>query len=255
MKCPSCGAVGDGRFCSQCGAPLGDASCTRCSAPLLPGARFCTQCGAAARASSLGGNTGWYVAAGILLVMIAIVAIMSQRNPPDVAVDPPFDSGSAVRMGEVTGAGNGGGSPPPLTGTPREQADRLFNRIMEERESGDTAQARFFLPMAIDAYRNVGDLEGDGMYHLMLLQTSAGRTADAIATAERLLSTNPTHLLALGAAGEAADVGGDREAAVKYYTRFLQAYAAERTKSLAEYLDHAKMLPEYEAAAKRVTGR
>jgi hypothetical protein len=260
MKCPSCGTESNGRFCPECGAPLADAQCAKCSAPLLPGARYCTQCGTPAR-SAIGGNTGWYVAAGVLVVMIALVWILTAKDRGaavagnDQGAESPFAAAPGAPDGAAggapAGADPGSGSPPPLTGTPREQADRLFNRIMSERESGDTARARFFLPMGIQAYRNAGDLDPDGLYHLALLQTSAGLTADAIATAQQLLATNPNHLLALGAAGEAAEEAGDTAAARAFYERYLRAYPAEKTKSSAEYLDHAKVLPQYETAAQR----
>ncbi|MEO5511687.1 MAG: zinc ribbon domain-containing protein [Longimicrobiales bacterium] len=240
MKCPSCGTETTGRFCPECGTPLSDAKCARCSATLVPGARFCTQCGHAARASGLGGHTGWYVAAGVLVVMIGLVWILVAS-----------DRAKTAATGTNAGAGSTNGSPPPLTGTPREQADRLFNRIMSERESGDTAKARTFLPMGIQAYKQAGELEADGMYHLALLQASAGQTADAIATAEQMLKADPKNLLALGAAAEAAEGAGDGVAAASYYSRFLAAYPAEKTRSSAEYLDHAKILPLYEQAARR----
>jgi tetratricopeptide (TPR) repeat protein len=216
----------------------------------VPGARFCTQCGAAAR-SSIGGNTGWYVAAGVLVVMIGLVWILTAR---DRAPGMNALNGAAAVAPFADGA-TGDASPPPLTGTPREQADRLFNRIMAERESGDTAQARFLLPMGIQAYQQAGELEPDGLYHLALLQESAGQGREAIATAERILATNPDHLLALGAAAEAAEELGDRAAATRYYEHNLEAYPTEKTRTTAEYIDHSKLLPLYEQAARRYLGK
>lgn len=257
MKCPSCGTDSDGKFCPECGAPLTDAQCTRCAAPLLPGARFCTSCGAAAR-SGLAGNTGWYVAAGILVVMIGLVWVLTARDRSggdaatvqNAAASQGAAPDAAGAMPDLS-APSSAGSPPPLTGTPREQADRLFNRIMTEREGGDTAKARFLLPMGILAYEQAGDLEADGLYHLALLQSSAGRSADAIATAKRILATDPDHILALGAAAEAAEDAGDNSAARGYYEHILRVYDREKTKTTAEYIDHAKILPQYYEAAKR----
>jgi hypothetical protein len=253
MKCPSCGTESAGKFCGECGAPLADALCPKCSAPLLPGARYCTQCGAPAR-SAIGGNTGWYVAAGVLVVMIGLVWILTSR---DGTTAPPSSQAQQTAGSPAMGAAGGGGagSPPELTGTPREQADRLFNRIMAEREGGDTAKARFFLPMGIQAYKQAGELEADGLFHLALLQSSAGQTADVMETTGRMLALNKNHLLALGAAAEAAEEAGDAAAAAAYYARFLDAYPSEKTKTTAEYLDHAALLPLYEKAARRFLNR
>lgn len=187
--------------------------------------------------------------------MIGLVWILTarDRNGGTGALETANATADAPFAGGAGGGAAGGpaGTPPPLTGTPREQADRLFNRIMSERESGDTAAARSFLPMGIQAYKQAGELEADGLFHLALLQSSAGQSADAIATAERMLADNPNHLLALGAAAEAAETARDGEAAARYYSRLLEAYPTEKTKSSAEYLDHSKLLPLYEQAARR----
>jgi tetratricopeptide (TPR) repeat protein len=198
--------------------------------------------------------------------MIALVGILTARNRNQTAAAQgdaaPFAQGTgdpgqtgATAAPDGSAGTTGGMSPPPLTGTPREQADRLFDRIMTERESGDTARARFFLPMGIAAYEQAGDLEADGLYHLALLQSSAGRSADAIATAKKILAASPDHLLALGAVAEAAEDAGDTATARTYYEHFLKAYPKEKTRTTAEYIDHAKVLPAYEEAARRFLGR
>ena len=43
--------------------------------------------------------------------------------------------------------------------TPRERADNLFNRVMQNVSSGDSTQAKFFLPMALSAYEAVPGLD------------------------------------------------------------------------------------------------
>lgn len=201
------------------------------------------------------------MAAGVLVVMIGLVWILTSRDRSggDAATvggnaNAPVAAQSGAQSGMTGQQGAGdptGGSPPELTGTPREQADRLFNRIMTERESGDTAKARFFLPMGIMAYQQAGDLEPDGLYHLAILQSSAGKSADAVATAQRILAALPDHLLALGAAAEAAEEMGDGPAAARYYGHLYRVYDTEKKKTLAEYIDHAKVLPQYYEAAKR----
>src|SRR4051812_48402843 len=81
-KCPKCGAVGSGKFCSDCGATLGTAGCASCDAGLIEGARFCHRCGlpvgAAAPPSERKPGSAmslpWVVAAIALLAFIALVA-------------------------------------------------------------------------------------------------------------------------------------------------------------------------------------
>src|SRR5690606_3304812 len=143
---------------------------------------------------------------------------------------------------------------PALSADPRENADRLFNRIMEERSNGNLEQARFFIPMALQAYQMAEPLDDDGLFHLALLQSAAGDFSAARVTAERILAGNADHLLGLAVAGEAMAAAGDTAAARDYYGRFLAAYETESQKVYPEYIDHARVLPEYRAAAQAVVG-
>lgn len=131
----------------------------------------------------------------------------------------------------------------------RENADRLFNRVMQAREGGDTAQARQFLPMAISAYQQAGDLDADGLYHLSILQTFSGDAAGGLESAEQLLRVWPTHVLGLHAAAGAARAQGDNAKARQFYEQILEAMPTERTRDLPEYRDHGSILPAIEAEA------
>ncbi len=255
MKCPNCGSASSGSFCAECGAPLKGARCAECNASLAPGANFCASCGAPVAARTRRGsalNPAWFVAGGALLILVVVLLWPAISKRADMA-----DDGRVPlsQMQSVTSdaAGSGGETDEgPLTGTPREQADRLFNRIMSEREGGDTTRAKFFLPMGIQAYEMAGDLDADGLYHLSLLQAYAGNFKAARATAERILATQPDHLLGLSAAAAGARGVGDTAAARQYDQRFLAVYDSELKTSKQEYQDHARMLPELKAeAAKR----
>lgn len=160
------------------------------------------------------------------------------------------DDQAPLSAGPPAAEGGGMGTPPPLTGTPREQADRLFNRIMQEREAGDTARARFFLPMALTAYQNAEPLDADGLYHLSVLQLYAGDAAGASASADQVLTADPVHLLGLHAAATAALARNDSGAARRFYQRLIDAYPTQRTRDLPEYRDHARLLPELETEAR-----
>ncbi|MBI4538548.1 MAG: zinc ribbon domain-containing protein [Gemmatimonadetes bacterium] len=251
MNCPACGTAAAGNFCAKCGASLKEATCAACGAHLSAGARFCSRCGIAVQgehsearvARGRGvqpgpGMLGWWLAGVAMVVLIVVIAW------------------PIVRPGRETGGAGGGDVAPtggPATGgggvdlssmTPREAADRLFNRVMTAVSAGDTSQVRFFVDMAIQAYHQAQPLDADGYYHLSVLERTAGRADSALATARKALESAPDHLLALAAAAQAArDLGTDPQVR-DYYTRFLAAYEAERARKLPEYEAHARQLPE-----------
>lgn len=219
----------------------------------MPGARFCTRCGASAGGAGAEGhaarggtpNLPWYLGGGVLL-LLAIILLVPMLTRDSLGTAQPVAPGSA--------SGFPSGSPPPLTGTPREQADQLFGRIMTEIGQGDTAAARRFTPMAVSAYGMAAPLDADGLYHLAAIHLVAGDPASARATAEQILADRPTHLLALAVAAEAAVAVGDSASARNYYQRLLAAYDDEVAQNLQEYEAHSRSLPGFRAAALRSTG-
>lgn len=244
MNCPNCGAQAEGAFCSSCGTPLKGAKCRACQAPLVTGARFCNQCGAptGARVANQG-KLPWIVAGVAVVALVAVLASVALRDGNDT-------SAGGVPLSNMGGASvQGGAGPGPLTGTPREQADRLFNRVMTERERGDTAQARFFVPMAVQAYELAGAQDADALYHVSLLHHVAGDYDAALAAARQVLATSPNHLLALSAAGNAARDKGDSAAARGFYQQFISAYETESASARQEYVDHGNMLPQLKSEA------
>lgn len=243
MECHVCHTEASGPFCPKCGAPLEGASCSVCEAPFVPGARFCTGCGAAVRESTVA--IPWLIAGASLIALILVLLVPELR-----------DTGGARSFGPVVPPLAGEPvSPPPLTGTPRDQADRLFNRIMQEQAEENAQQVAFFLPMAMTAYRQAGPLDADGLYHLSLLETMADELDAARASAELILESAPDHLLGLAAAAEAAAGQGDSTAARGYYRRLLDVFDAESERPLPEYQDHARVLPGYRRAAEEMLAR
>ncbi len=250
IDCPRCGASGGGAFCPSCGAALQPPPCRACGAQPPPAARYCTACGR--RLSGRFRVHPGVVAAGLGLALIAAAVLLPTPDGAPVSIgpaaDPPVSTPGAPPGGSEP-AGGGSGAPA-LSGDMRTNADGLFDRIMRELAAGDTARARFFVPMAVDAYRMAGDLDADGLFHLSLVHAIGGDHAAARRTAERILSGDPNHLLGLAAAASAAEGEGDAEAARAYHRRFLEALPAERDRPLPEYRDHARSLPEYEEAAR-----
>jgi hypothetical protein len=254
MKCPRCGKEGTGNFCAACGASLKPSVCPSCGAKPEGGDRFCNTCGTfleAARPSgaAVGGGAaptsrmGWW-AAGALLVIVILLAsrsVLEQGQPgPDAARPASGPSGAAVGQSAVDLS----------TMTPREAADRLFNRVMRAVSSGDSAEVQSFLPMAVASYERVAPLDADGTFHLALLKLTGLDFAGARATAEAGLSEAPEHLLLLSAAAEAAVREGDSEAAAEYYRRLLDGWDGQLALELEEYEVHSTMLPDMESEAR-----
>jgi hypothetical protein len=260
QTCPSCGTPAAGRFCANCGVAL-DAECRDCGNRLPAGARFCNQCGCAvaageaARAAASGpGRLPWIIT-GAALVALAAVLLVPRLRSSDA---PEVPTGSSSATAQAPAAPFAGGGDPRRVDlssmTPRDAADRLFNRVMQAVSSGDTAQARGFLPMAIGAYGRVPDLDADGHYHVAILQLVAGDGKAARAEADTILSRDPKHLFGLFTAAQAEKAMGNTAQANALYRRFLDGYDAEIRRGLPEYKEHDQALPPMREEARRQVG-
>ncbi|HEX8691326.1 MAG TPA: zinc ribbon domain-containing protein [Longimicrobium sp.] len=268
QTCPACGAEGSGRFCNQCGAPLSGA-CPSCGAPLPKGARFCNECGASVSAAE-GARTAaagprdwrqwlpWGVAGAAFLALLLVLVIPRGRSRPEQTVQ------AAPQPAPFAQPAPGAAAAPAPVGdpsgvdlssmTPREAADRLFNRVMTAAAQGDTAQARQFLPMAVAAYTRAAPLDADGHYHVALLHLFAGNYPAVRQEATVLLTSSGSHLFGLYTAAQAAEGEGKRDEAVTLYRRFLAAYDSERAKELPEYEEHAQGFDAMRQHAVQATG-
>lgn len=83
--------------------------------------------------------------------------------------------------------------------TPREAADRLFDRAMREKEAGNEAAATQFATMGLAAYERVTGpaLDSDARFHMGLLALSIGDFRRARGEAESLLAGDPQDLFGL----------------------------------------------------------
>jgi predicted Zn-dependent protease len=152
--------------------------------------------------------------------------------------------------------------PPPAGGmrapdisrmTPQEQADRLFNRVMILAEAGKMDSVRFFLPMALMAYGRLPALDADGRYHLGLLHLAGGDIASALAQADTIQRTAPTHLFIYVLRAHAYQQQGNTQQERRAYADYLRNEAAEMAKQRPEYAEHQNALTAFKQEASRAT--
>lgn len=252
QTCPSCAAEASGRFCPQCGVAI-DATCRECQNPLPTGARFCNQCGVtvaaqpAAAAASRPPVLPWAIA-GLAVVALAGVTIIPRLSSADPAQ-------AAAAMAPQGAPGAAGGMDPGAVDlasmSPREAADRLFNRVMTELSNGNTEGAKQFVPMAIQAYGMVPERNNDLHYHLGELLRVKGDYDAARAQADTILAADPQHLLGLFGAATTEQSRGKADEAAAFFQRFLDGYAEQMSRNLPEYQEHIQGLPAMRAEAQK----
>ncbi len=176
-----------------------------------------------------------------IALVVALVALFSRgdRAAAPAPLFPPLSSTVPVP-----------GQPPDLSSmSPREAADRLFNRVMAASENGDRAEALRFTPMALQAYDNLGTLDNDARYHVALLHLTAGDIKSARVQVDLLRKSVPKHLLGFMLEHEIAERSGSKDSAARANNAFLAAYDAEIAAGRAEYQDHLKTIERFRIAA------
>lgn len=257
VTCPSCGAQTSGKFCAECGQPLGERKCPKCNATLSARAKFCPECGetvvpgaprgaaATASAPAAGGGLSskfpWIIAGlAALALLVTVIALVTKgggggaepaANPAGMPFDPNRGTTDLTNM------------------SPREAADRLYDRTARAASAGDTGQVQFFGPMTIQAYQNVTPLDADARLHIGLVHLNLGQPDSALMQADSIARTNPTHLFASALRAQAATQRADAAAGRRAYQEFLRNYDSEIAKNLPEYQQHTAMLDEVRAAA------
>lgn len=221
-NCPKCGQPAAGKFCSHCGASL-----TGAVTPKPWGVK----------------TVAPWAALGIASIALAVALVVwldkgSSAKAPEPEL-PPF-----------TATLPWPGQPPDLTSmSPREAADRLFNRIMTASERGDKQEALRFVPMALQAYAGLGTLDNDARYHVALIHLTAGDSKNARVQIDGLRKSVPGHLLATMLEHQIAERAGNQSAVAQANNAFLAAYAAEIATGRAEYLDHQTTIDRFRQAA------
>ena len=122
--------------------------------------------------------------------------------------------------------------------TPRQAADRLFNRVMAAYEGKNTAEAEQFGPMALEAYKLVETLDADAQYHIGLISFVLGNMDDVRKQIEILRKDSPEHLLAAVLEIKMAKQTGDDKTAAETLAKAAAAYETEIKRGLPEYAAH-----------------
>ena len=165
----------------------------------------------------------------------------------------------APRIPDMANAGAAGGDSTTPAGpapdisrmTPRERFDRLFNRIMEAAQQGDTAQVARFSPMALGAYAQLDTFDADARYHAAVIHLQSGDIAGAHALADTILDQSPDNLLGYLVRGTAAGLSDDPGARAQAEREFLRRFDREIATGKLEYRDHAPVIQEFKAAAEK----
>jgi mono/diheme cytochrome c family protein len=229
----------------------GAGECESCGATLAPKARFCHRCGtplgaapAAARKSPRRYSILVYSVAVVSVIGVTLAAAIFTTLYFGKQV-PPAPGNTAPTMTSTVDLS---------TMTPREAADRLFNRVMSASERGETEEAVRFAPMAIAAYERVATLDPDARFHLGLLHLVLGdfdRAREQIAILKQVV---PKHLLALLLEHNVASRTGDATAAARTEAEFLSAYDEEMATARPEYEAHRISIDRLRAAAAAEAG-
>jgi len=136
--------------------------------------------------------------------------------------------------------------------TPRERADRLFDRIMTAAEQGDSSQMRFFRPMAIQAYGMLGAPNPHIRYDVGMIHAVTGDGAAALAQADSIERAEPTNLLASLIRGTVATMRGDSAALRRTYQTFLDRYDRENALGRDGYVQHATAINAFRDEARKL---
>jgi hypothetical protein len=268
--CPNCSAPASGRFCASCGAPLEGAVCSTCRVPLTPGAKFCHRCGtpagaatptaAATRndASGFPAALPWAVAGIALLALIALLAGQRFNGGRTPQADNTASASAAGAVGpEAGGMGGAGVGVAPVRApdisqmSPRERADRLYDRVMRLSEEGKQDSVNLFAQMGISAYQMLPEQDADTRYDMGRIAEVAGALPLARAQADSILASDPNHLLGIILAISTARAAGDSAGVHTFETKLLSAQSSELARNLPEYQRHEREIAAAVDAAKK----
>ena len=235
--------------CSACGALLhpGSRFCHRCGTPAGPGVSPQAPLAGVAPTPATRSIVPWVVAGAALLAVVIMVAAQQGRGtvPTESATTP-------LGGGGTPGAPPGAVRAPDISAlTPRERADRLYDRVMTMSAQGKADSAAFFASMAVGAYEALAPLDNDLRYDYGRMAEMAGELDLARSQADSILRENPDHLLGLILKARVAQARSDSAGYKRYLDRVARAATTELAKSLEEYTRHRSDIDAAIAAVRR----
>lgn len=244
-KCSNCGGQVAGKFCPECGTPTGSLQCRSCGGDVKSGARFCAGCGTPVaggkgRVPSMVSNRLPWIVTTVSIVLLVVVAVAksgisgSPQTGTEVAQSSPVSPRATTDLSTMS---------------PREAANRLFNRVMAAAERGDTSEVLSFMPMAIQAYQMFGPLDADAHYDLGMIFSIGSDPVSALAQADTIEQSFPNHLLARVIRATVAQLTDDEESLSRAYGEFLAAFEAEIALDRSEYRAHRRTVDLFRVEA------
>jgi hypothetical protein len=218
-------------------------NCPQCDAEVRPGSRFCQSCGHPL--SGAGGRRAlpWVIAGATVAVLSAVLLVrLTSEKVPAAAAGVPPELGTAMPAPDISNL------------SPRERADRLFNRVMSAAERGDSGEMQFFVPMALQSYALVGPVDPDARYHVGMIDVVNHDYRAALAQADSIARAVPTHLFANLLRIQVATSRGDAAARMQAYRAFTAAYSSESAAQRPEYEEHRVVLEHTRDEARKALG-
>src|SRR3989442_13402594 len=209
-------------------------NCHACGAGRSAAARFCRKFG-----TQVGGGqaSGWraglpWSAAGAALGALLTVLAFRLGGSSECGVR----DAAAVEDGPLAASRS---TPPDISQmSPEERATRLYNRVMTLHTQGKADSAEFFLPMALQAYAMLPALDVDARYHIGVLDLTGGNAAAALAQADTLRRTVPTHLFGYMLRARGLELERDPAGARRAPRGFLRHQAGGRTRRRPAHSEH-----------------
>jgi hypothetical protein len=198
----------------------------------------------------------WAIAGIALVCLIALLAGQRFRSTPPVNAAEAQAQAQGAPQGESDAgpapdaAAPGVRAPDISSMSPRERADRLFDRIMRLDTEGKKDSVQFFAPMAISAYQMIPNPDADARFDMGRIAQVAGAFPAAKSEADSILAKQPTHLLGLVLAMQAARSSGDTAGANAYRAKLRAAQKSELAKKLPEYDRHIADIKDALASGK-----